>query len=376
MGKAKFWILGLNLIFLSALAACGGGGNEVEKIIYVGPELVECEGAGPQQCMLVKENPEDEYQLFYDRIEGFNYLPGYEYKLKIREEQVENPPADASSIRWVLVDVLEKNTPQSTEAEMTLEGILWVLQGYVNAQGNLLNPLPGTQLFIRFEDGAVSGSAGCNSFNGTYELSGRFITFGPLATTMMACEEAVMDQEATFLTNLQNAATYSVNLERLLFVDEAGATLLNFEIGSTETILDQTWVAGFIGDGDGGLTPVIPGTEITAVFASDGTLTGSAGCNQYNTTYEASVDSISITGPIATTRKLCSEPESIMDQESAYLLALESAATWEVFRNQFNLSDTEGNVVLQFKPAPGGGETSQLDSVQSNGGLGEAEEST
>ncbi|MBE9473553.1 MAG: DUF4377 domain-containing protein, partial [Chloroflexi bacterium] len=45
-------------------------GEAVEKTIYVGSELVDCVGVGPQTCMLVKENPEDEYTFFYDQIEG------------------------------------------------------------------------------------------------------------------------------------------------------------------------------------------------------------------------------------------------------------------------------------------------------------------
>ncbi|MGB5844296.1 MAG: DUF4377 domain-containing protein, partial [Anaerolineales bacterium] len=79
-----------------------------QKTIYVGPELVDCVGVAPQKCMQVKENPEDEYILFYDQIEGFEYEEGFEYQLIISEEQVEDPPADASSIKWTLVSVESK----------------------------------------------------------------------------------------------------------------------------------------------------------------------------------------------------------------------------------------------------------------------------
>ncbi len=82
----------------------------IVKTIYVGPELVECEGVGPQTCMQIKDDPQGEYRLFYDQIEGFEYEEGYTYVLEISEEEVENPPADASSIRWTLVSVIEKNT--------------------------------------------------------------------------------------------------------------------------------------------------------------------------------------------------------------------------------------------------------------------------
>jgi len=80
-----------------------------EKTMFVGSELVDCEGEGPQQCMLVKENLNDEYSLFYDQIEGFDFEEGFEYELRVIEEPVDNPPAGGSSIRWILVEVVGKS---------------------------------------------------------------------------------------------------------------------------------------------------------------------------------------------------------------------------------------------------------------------------
>ena len=88
-------------------------GEGEEKIILVGPNLVDCTGAAPQKCMLVKENLEDDYTLFYDQIEGFNYEEGYEYELIIVEQEVEYPPADASSIRWILIEEVRKTPVES-----------------------------------------------------------------------------------------------------------------------------------------------------------------------------------------------------------------------------------------------------------------------
>ncbi|QIQ21962.1 DUF4377 domain-containing protein [Zophobihabitans entericus] len=80
------------------------------KEIEVGPKLVDCVGVAPMQCMLVRENGADEWQLYYSSIDGFDYEPGYTYKLKIDEKNIDpaNTPADASSIRWKLIEVLGK----------------------------------------------------------------------------------------------------------------------------------------------------------------------------------------------------------------------------------------------------------------------------
>lgn len=115
----KILALGLLGGLLLGLAACAtaqapdapdapDAGSGEERTIYVGPELVECTGVGPQMCMQIKESPEDDWQLFYDQIEGFDYEPGYDYELVVRVEDVENPPADASSLRYTLVEEVSK----------------------------------------------------------------------------------------------------------------------------------------------------------------------------------------------------------------------------------------------------------------------------
>ena len=76
--------------------------------LYVAPKLVNCVGVVPRKCMLVREAGEQNYTYFYDTIEGFDYQPGYNYKLRVRKTRIENPPMDASSIQWTLVEQLEK----------------------------------------------------------------------------------------------------------------------------------------------------------------------------------------------------------------------------------------------------------------------------
>ncbi len=76
--------------------------------LYVGPNLVDCVGVVPQQCMLVRAGEGQDFTYFYDTIEGFHYEPGYNYKLRVQKTPIENPPMDASSIQWTLVEQLEK----------------------------------------------------------------------------------------------------------------------------------------------------------------------------------------------------------------------------------------------------------------------------
>jgi len=85
--------------------------------MVVGPELVDCQGVGPQKCYQVKARAEDEYRLFYAPIEGFQYEPGYEYRIEVQVEAVANPPADASAYLYTLVDVVSKTAAVEAERE-------------------------------------------------------------------------------------------------------------------------------------------------------------------------------------------------------------------------------------------------------------------
>ena len=84
----------------------GSTGNTIT--LYVDSEQVDCVGVAPQKCLRVKTDPDGEWQLFYAPIEGFEYEEGFVYELKVNSFDVPNPPADGSSIRYELVEVVSK----------------------------------------------------------------------------------------------------------------------------------------------------------------------------------------------------------------------------------------------------------------------------
>ncbi|MDJ0752827.1 MAG: META and DUF4377 domain-containing protein [Ardenticatenaceae bacterium] len=79
-----------------------------EMSLFVGAEQVDCVGEGPQTCLLIKEDPAADWTYFYDTIEGFEWEAGYEYELKVSVSEVEDPPADGSSLRYELIEVVSK----------------------------------------------------------------------------------------------------------------------------------------------------------------------------------------------------------------------------------------------------------------------------
>lgn len=117
----------LNLLFLLlavfAVSSCSSDDDEkkdsVKEItIYVSSETGESYGfnSTPEECMLVKfDNPNGEWEhLGLYRIEGFTYVKGHEYELRVKMTTLANPPADGYSHKYLLVKIVQDKLVKET----------------------------------------------------------------------------------------------------------------------------------------------------------------------------------------------------------------------------------------------------------------------
>jgi len=116
------------------------------------------------------------------------------------------------------------------------------------------------------------------------------------------------------------------------------------------TSLDgSSWVLKTFQDETGETVNVMPRSTITALFQAD-QVSGIAGCNNYSTSYQATRNKLSF-DPVATTRKICSTPPGIMQQENGFLFALDSTTSYKLNRNSLEMLDSKGNTLLTFRRA-------------------------
>ena len=78
------------------------------------------------------------------------------------------------------------------------------------------------------EAGRVAGRGGCNRFFGSVEIAGESIEFGQMGSTRMACAEALMNQESSYLKALAGAERYTLNGDELLVYSRGLAKPLRF----------------------------------------------------------------------------------------------------------------------------------------------------
>jgi len=169
------------------------------------------------------------------------------------------------------------------------------------------------------EDGAVSGSGGCNTYGGSYSADDGMLTLSQLFSTEMAClEENLMAQEIAYFDALQSAANYEMTAEDQLVITLTQGESLIFD--RLIRLENTQWQLVSYGD-----TMVLENTDLTLEFRADGELGGNSGCNTFGSTYTLDGSAIRFS-EIVSTRMACLDDASAA-QEQAYLEALTSAAS-------------------------------------------------
>jgi len=231
-----------------------------------------------------------------------------------------------------------------------LEGVQWVLETYAS-KGATPEVPADVRIDALFERGTVSGSSGINTYTASYELSGAELTIGLAASTLMAGPEDVMAVEQEYLAALQEAASFTASGGSLTIFDKDGNEILAYVEEEAPSLTGTEWsVTGYNNGKEAVVTPVA-GSELTALFSEDGTVSGSSGVNTFSGEY--TVENLKITiGPLASTMMASSDP-ALSEQEAAYLAALQSAARFTIRGNELELRREDGALAVSYMVSDG-----------------------
>lgn len=186
---------------------------------------------------------------------------------------------------------------------------------------------PASGATLVFTDGMAGGFAGCNSYRAEYRATDGTLTFGPVATTLKACDEAVMAFERSYLGALATVAGYTLADGGLSLTDASGAEVLALEAQAPASLEGSWEITGYlVGSGaTAAVTSPLVDTHPVITFGPEGILSGTAGCNRFSGGFGIEGANITI-GPLMSTKMACGD--QLMDQEAAVMAALEGAATW------------------------------------------------
>jgi heat shock protein HslJ len=233
------------------------------------------------------------------------------------------------------------NGTSSSSEPASFESIPWTLVSGLPASAD--GATPGAT----FAHGIIGGSAGCNHFTAPYTVDGDKLEIGTIATTKMACPPPQAAVEHAYLAALGKVASWSIDGDELVLSDGDGNELLRYGTPS----IDGDYEATAIRTVDAFASP-IPGTTITAKFAA-GTITGSGGCNTYTASYTTDRGSIHVDTPAAT-KKLCTDPAGVSEQEANYFAALAAADQYRLDGpHALALMAADGTYLVSFAQASG-----------------------
>ncbi len=103
----------------------------------------------------------------------------------------------------------------------------------------------------------------------------------------------------------------------------------------------------------GAMKDALPTPSVDAIFAAprdgEGDLSGNGGINQYSGKYTVDGDKLTV-GTISSTRK--AGAPAVMQQETDYLLALQTAATYQIDGDILAIKNSSGVTVVTYKAGP------------------------
>jgi heat shock protein HslJ len=168
----------------------------------------------------------------------------------------------------------------------------------------------GTQVTIRFEDGTLGVSAGCNSLGGAYAIEDGTLRWASApAMTMIGCEDALQRQDDWLLAFLSDGATITAPDARTLSLAHDGVTIELAEGASAEQpppIAGTAWRLTSIGDRGGDASSSVPaGVPAPTLRIVGGHAEVFAGCNSGSARVQLRDDGFARFGPLTLTRKAC-----------------------------------------------------------------------
>ncbi len=111
-------ILPITLILLSLTIGCErettsvgpliGPSQDNMEILIIGPYTQTCQGFIEQTCLLEFNEESQQWEFFYEGIRGFDFEPGFIYRLKVSLHERDGGIQDVGRYEYRLVEVLSK----------------------------------------------------------------------------------------------------------------------------------------------------------------------------------------------------------------------------------------------------------------------------
>lgn len=229
-----------------------------------------------------------------------------------------------------------------------LAGTRWEL---VEISGQDL--LDDTFISLEFEEGRVTGSAGCNAYGAAYSLpSASDLSIMTPEANEADCQdpEGVMAQEGEYLHLLEEIGEYQLQGDRLSFADVGGDVILLYQRipsydNNPDDLIGRTWQ---LASADGLARQDL--AAFTVTFEGD-RFHGTTVCRDYEGRFQMEGDELQVTFLQMTSEVDCDA--EALEAEGEYTTLFSNAERFHVGQNRLELFTRRGKTV-RFEMSSGG----------------------
>lgn len=345
-----FLIVALSIFGLTPLSF-----SQKKIRMVVKEECVPCRRMMAQTCFQVQKDGSKTWELFYERIAGFNYEPGNRYVIDVIESPRPEPvPQDLSKYIYKL-DKIISITPKISGDEGSVYRVI-----RMNGKD-----LSNAHVSIAFDSvfKRISGKSGCNNFFSAVKLNKKQskISVKVGGSTLMACQDAQMEIEREFLSSISEKSFKISHKDGKMIWTAKKKEVFVFELAIKPNPEDPEAVSG----GRPEKTPwnyfnqqELKLIQIDGVTVKDSkagikmdmatnSFTGSNGCNRISGTMATTRNTVEFSH-VMSTKMLCAD-ELVATTERRFMDILNSKGLTVDFAEQvFNIYDSAGKLVLMF----------------------------
>lgn len=324
--------------------------------MVVKEECVPCRRMMPQMCFQVQKDGSKNWELFYERIAGFNYEPGNRYVIDVIESPRPEPvPQDLSKYIYKLDKVISV-TPKIIGDEGAVYRVI-----RMNGKD-----LTNAHVSISFDSvfKRISGKSGCNSFFSAVKLNKKQtkISVKIGGSTLMACQDAQMEIEREFLSSISEKSFKIMYKDGKMIWTAKKKEVFVFELAIKPNPEDPEAVSG----GRPEKTPwnyfnqqelkliQIDGASVNnnskagiKMDMATNSFTGSNGCNRISGTMATTRNTVEFS-QVMSTKMLCAD-DLVATTERRFMEILNTKGLTVDFAEQvLNVYDPTGKLVLMF----------------------------
>jgi heat shock protein HslJ len=257
----RFFVSLAAVVVIATVSGCGGdedgdedgslGASSLEDVPWVLASGIDIEGWEEVAPSATFEDGKVAGSTGCNRFSGSYTIDGDVLELGQIVSTRMACPAPADAVEREFVAALERVAAWSVEDdELALhdgdhEEVLrftgatpvgtWEATGILQ-ENAVSSPIAGTEITASFaESGALTGSAGCNTYTATYTTDRGAIEIAQPAATEMACSEpaGVMEPEAAYLAALPNAVRYRISGRSLELLTAEGTLVVTYARSET-----------------------------------------------------------------------------------------------------------------------------------------------